>query len=773
MKSFFLVLVESPSKCSKIQKILNLHYKNKRYIVKATVGHIRDLKKKQLGINIKNNFEGNFELIYKKNNLINTLKKLINESQLVYLAMDNDREGMRIAYDVKDFFKIKNYKRIIFTEITKDAIIKAIENPVKIDMNIVNAQMCRRFLDRIIGFMISPIVRKNILASSAGRCQSVITKMIIQRENEINNLEKKNYYELNGKFNLNLNGKLNKTFNTINECKSFLEKIKYYNFFIKEIKEEIKLKNPPPPFITSTVQQQCINKFKYSVKNISNILQKLYQRGLITYIRTDSTKISNMFLNKLKNHIINKYGEQEYQFRKYNSKVKGAQLAHECIRVTNINFDANKLNSLFEKNIYNEILKRTLATQIKSKKYKEIIVIISTKEENDLEFKCVNEETIEKGWTILYEKNKIKKNKNIEYKKNTNIFYKSIESKYKNNNSLKLYNEAMLIKELEKKGIGRPSTYSNLIDTIQKRGYVKKDTKKGIEKEVQNIKLETFSMLSNDASASDRPMADDVPSLENNKKITIYNEKEITGNYNKRFVSTTLGKKVVNFLSAQIDFLMDYNYTSNMEKELDEISLGNLNWKDTLKNHYNKLNSKINNINNINNKRNNKMLKKILKYKGISYELRKNHFGYVLQSDNDRIYITDEINENDIKTFKKYFPRYFNYEKKEGKIIYGKYGYYMIYNNSNYNIKKYCEEHNLEPYKLKTDDCIKIIQSQSQKKKKLGNIGGYPLYLCDGKYGMYFKYKNKNKSMKKVIKELNREINDFTYEDLVEIVSNF
>lgn len=384
----------------------------------------------------------------------------------------------------------------------------------------------------------------------------------------------------------------------------------------------------------------------------------------------------------------------------------------------------------------------------------------------------------------MYEKKskKTKKNNKKSYKKDTNVFYKSIESKYKNNNSLKLYNEAMLIKELEKKGIGRPSTYSNLIDTIQKRGYVKKDTKKGIEKEIQNIKLETNSLLEiSEISKGSMKSGSDYPSTrmsckgENKKKnkITIYNQKEIIGNYTKRFVSTILGKKVVDFLNTQIDFLMDYNYTSNIEKELDEISLGNLNWKDTLKNHYNKLNSKITNINNTNKERNNKMLKKILKYKGVSYELRKNNFGYILQSDNDRIYITEEINENDIKTFKKYFPRYFNYEKKEGKIIYGKYGHYMIYDNSNYNIKNYCEEHNLEPYKLKTDDCIKIIQSQSQKKKKLGDIGGHPLYLCDGKYGMYFKYKNKNKSMKKVIKELNREIDDFTYEDLVEIVSNF
>ena len=353
MGSFFLVLVEYPSKCQKIQKILNSHYNNKHFIVKATVGHIRDLKKKELGIDIENNFKGNFELIPKRNNLISQLRNLITESELVYLAMDNDREGMKIAYDVQEVFKITNSKRIVFTEITKNAIIHAIENPVELDMNIVNAQMCRRYLDRIIGFTLSPVVRKKLSALSAGRCQSVIAKMIIEKENEINNSEEKHQYEINGIFSNKLNGKCNKTFDEKKECIDFLEKCKTYNFYIKNSKVDIKEKHPPPPFITSTVQQECIKKFKYSSKSISSTLQTLYQKGLITYIRTDSTNISNMFLNILKNYVNEKYGENNYYRRSYTSIVKGAQLAHECIRVTNLIYDNSKLDNIFEQNIYN------------------------------------------------------------------------------------------------------------------------------------------------------------------------------------------------------------------------------------------------------------------------------------------------------------------------------------------------------------------------------------------------------------------------------------
>lgn len=747
MGSFFLVLVESPSKCQKIQKILNSHYKNKKFIVKATVGHIRDLKKKELGIDVKNNFEGNFQLIPKRNNLIGQLRKLIKDAELVYLAMDNDREGMRIAYDVQDVFKIKNSKRIIFTEITQNAIIHAVENPVEIDMNIVYAQMCRRYLDRLIGFSLSPVVRKNVSALSAGRCQSVIAKMIIERDTEINNSEEKHQYEINGNFSNNLNGKCNQQFQEKNECIQFLEKCKNYNFYVKSCKVDIKEKHPPPPFITSTVQQECIKKFKYSSKSISSTLQTLYQKGLITYIRTDSTNISNMFLNVLKNYVNEKYGENNYHRRTYTSKVKGAQLAHECIRVTNLTYDSSKLENIFEKNIYNVILKRTLATQIKPKKFKEQVVLIGVKEDESIEFKCTNEEIIEKGWTILYENKTLKINKLKNYEENSNVTYKKINANYIEKTTLQRYNEAMIIKDLEKKGIGRPSTYANLIDTVQKRGYVIKNSEKGQKKSIENFILK-------------------------NNEIEIKKEDKVFGKFNKRFVPTILGKNIVKFLNEDIEFLMDYNYTSSVEDELDEISHGNLKWKDVLKNHYNKLNTKINNINK-DIKVKQKMLKKILKYKGVSYELRKNNYGYVLSSDSDRIYITDEIDENNVKSFKKYFPRYFTYNDIQGKIILGKFGYYMIYDNKNYNVKYYCENNKKEAYELKNEDYQKIIEKENNKQKELGKVGGEPLYLCNGKFGLYIKYKNKNKSMKKIIGELNRDIDDLTHEDLVEIVSNF
>lgn len=743
--SFFLVLVESPSKCKKIQNILNNHYKNKYFKVKATIGHIRDLKKKELGIDINNNFKGSFQIIPKKNGLINQLRTDIHNAEQVYLGMDNDREGMRIAYDVTKVFHIKNPLRIIFTEITKDAIIHAIENPTSINMNIVHAQMCRRYLDRLIGFTLSPIVRKHISALSAGRCQSVITKMIIEREKKINNENQKNYYELFALFKNKLNGKSNKIFESKELCIEYLNKIKNYTYYIKNITCEIKEKHPPPPFITSTVQQSCIQKFKYNTQTITKHLQQLYQKGLITYIRTDSTKISNTFINTLHKYIETVFGKEHKHFRQYSSKIKGAQLAHECIRITNPQYNYNLINDKIQKNIYTEILKRTLSTQMTPKKYKEQIVLIGCKEDNTLEFKCINELVLQNGWVTLYEKNNKFKKKLNEYTLDTILDYNKIECKYKENIPIQRYNEALLIKELEKNGIGRPSTYSSLIQMIMKRGYIEKKSNQGEKKIIYNVILQ-------------------------NDKIKEHKLTKVFGKYSQRLVPTILGKNIVDFLDKNINYMMDYNYTSKIEDELDSISLGKLNWKEQLKSHYELLQSNIKNINYI---KNNKMLVKILKFKGISYELRMNNYGYVLVSENDKIYITEEIDPNNSKTFKHYFPRYFNYDNKQGKIIYGRYGYYMMYDGKNINVKYYCSKNNKNPFELTMDDYEHIIQSQKNKNKCLGKVNNEPLYLCDGKYGMYFKYKNKNKSIKSILKDLNKSIDELTNDDLVNIVSNF
>ena len=606
-----LFIVESPAKCKKIQKFLP-----KDFVVKASVGHIRDLRKNELSIDIEDNFTPFYTILPGKGNIVSNLKQLAKKSSMVWLAPDEDREGEAIAYHIKIALNLKdsNTKRVTFNEITKTAILNAINNPRTIDMNLFFAQESRRILDRIVGFKLSPLLWKHIDTTrkglSAGRVQSVVTKMIIEREDIINNHNSENFYKLEAEFTpLNkirpiLIAKYNDTFENKQDVMVYFNNIKNvpYTFVIKEIKNKEEKKSPPPPFTTSTLQQDCSVKFGFSPKMTMNLAQKLYDKGFITYMRTDSVSLSNMALGMIKNEVINRFGEENYKFRKYQNKSKGAQEAHECIRPTNIknsSLEPEPEDEEYEEGtiveqhylddncmkLYKLIWNRTMSSQMEPALFDVTEVkIICDETKNDIDsyfltrFKKIKKE----GYQLVYKMSSKAKSDDEDivldeksakvlsyFKEGTEISYLRITAKETFTNAKPRFNEATLVKRLEDKQIGRPSTYASIIHVIQERNYVEKKNIPSIKYQSNTIKLEKNG---------------DIIEKVENKKTTAEKYK---------LVPTELGRKVNEFLEDKFSDIMNYDFTANMENELDQVALGESNSKTVLKTFYDKISGNI------------------------------------------------------------------------------------------------------------------------------------------------------------------------------------
>lgn len=564
-----LVIVESPAKAKTIEKFLGKDFK-----VLSSYGHIRDLKTKEFSVDIENNYTPEYVVPTDKKKLVSELRAEAKAADQVWLASDEDREGEAISWHLYEVLKLQpeKTKRIVFHEITKNAILKAIDTPRSIDINLVNAQQARRVLDRIVGFQLSPILwRKVKPALSAGRVQSVAVRLIVEREREINAFVSEAAFRVIANFILPdgttvLKAELNKRFKTKQEVNAFLEACKKASFTIEDIITKPVKKSPAAPFTTSTLQQEAARKLGYSVSQTMMIAQRLYESGLITYMRTDSVNLSDLALATAKEAILNVYGENYYKFRKYSTKTKGAQEAHEAIRPTYMD-NSDISGTAQEKKLYELIRKRTIASQMADAELERTTISVDISGQKE-KFVATGEVLVFDGFLQVYRESTDDENEKeqengllpaVNIKEVLSL--KDVVATERFTQRPPRYTEASLVHRLEELGIGRPSTYAPTIQTIQNREYVVKGDKDGVERTYAVISLE-------------------------GQQIQEIEKQEIVGADRNKLMPTDIGTVVNDFLMEYFPDVLNYNFTANVEKEFDAIAEGDMEWTEAIDRFY-------------------------------------------------------------------------------------------------------------------------------------------------------------------------------------------
>lgn len=572
-----LVIVESPAKAKTIEKFLGDDFK-----VMSSYGHIRDLKKKELSIDL-NSLEPDYEIPDEKKKIVSELKKNAKAAKKVWLASDEDREGEAISWHLCEVLGLDEEKtsRIVFHEITKPAILAAIENPRQLDMNLVNAQQARRVLDRLVGFRLSPVLwRKVKPALSAGRVQSVAVRLIVEREREIANFKSEPYYRVNAVFAVTgedgtkneVRAELNKRFKTHDEALAFMELCKTSKFLVSAIAKKPLKRTPAPPFTTSTLQQEAARKLGFTVSQTMMVAQRLYEAGRITYMRTDSVNLSSLAINTAKEEIEKLYGNEYGKIRKFHTNSKGAQEAHEAIRPTYMNKTSIEGTNQ-EKRLYDLIWKRTIASQMADAKIDKTTVNIAIedaegKTKEHLLFVATGEVIAFDGFLKVYRESTDDENDADDFshalpamRQGDELERRDIISTERYSMGPSRYTEASLVHKLEELGIGRPSTYAPTISTIQQREYVQKGDRKGDERKY---------------------VVDVLQGL----KISSKNKKEMVGADKGKLIPTDIGIVVNDFLMENFPEVMDYNFTAKVEQEFDKISEGKATWNAEMKKFY-------------------------------------------------------------------------------------------------------------------------------------------------------------------------------------------
>ena len=716
MKADNLVIVESPAKAQTIKKYLNSIPELQKFgsfNVIASYGHIRDLEKKNKGIDINNNFKPNYKVIeneYSAKTLKN-LKENIKNSKTVWLASDLDKEGEAISWHIKEHFKLKNYKRIVFNEITKDALKHAILNPRKIDMNLVDAQQARRFLDRIVGFEITPLLWSKFntnITLSAGRVQSTTLNIIINKEEEIKKHKSVSYYTSLGNFKIDsynitdakyeVNNKIHQ-FKNNNEAVSFLKKLKS-NYSLDDIKTSTRSQKPPNPFITSTLQQVASGELKMSIKQVMAVAQTLYESGLITYMRTDSYNLSNDILSSISKFVISKFGDDYYLGSKTGKKSKNSQEAHEAIRPTKISTLPNNLtvNSKIKKEhikLYDLIWKRTIASQMQPSKYYDIGICIKNEVfKNNECFVGKFKIYFFDGYLALYGQ-KVEKNFDInKYTKNLAGLknkLKMISIHAKNTWSVPptRFSESSIVKILEKNGIGRPSTYSSILSKLYEKRYIEKKDVLGDMKEYIN-----YTLLPNN-SIKDFKV-----------KKNLIDEKS-------KLVPSEIGFEINKYMEKNFKNIIDINFTSDIEKSLDKIAEGNKTLINTMNPFYKDFSKYVNaakgsNKTNVENGKSKIKLETYtqdFKINNNIYTVRIAKYGPVIQFDDPinkdkKKFVSlvpylkatsksiEDINKKDIKLLLSLPKVIGQYKNKNVELLYARYGFYLKNDNKNASIFK-------------------------------------------------------------------------------------
>jgi DNA topoisomerase-1 len=734
-----LVIVESPAKAKTIEKFLGADYK-----VLSSYGHIRDLKEKGLGVDVKNDFKPEYIVSPDKAELVKTLKKATKEAQTVWLASDEDREGEAIAWHLAVVLGLseKDSKRIVFHEITKNAILNAIENPRNIDLNLVNSQQARRVLDRIVGFELSPVLWKKIMPSlSAGRVQSVAVRLIVEREREINQFNSEAYFKVTAIFVLPdgktlLKAELNKRFATEKEARAFLEKLKNATFTIEDINTRPGKKSPAPPFTTSTLQQEAARKIGFSVAQTMSVAQKLYEAGLITYMRTDSLNLSTLALNAAKHEIENEFGNKYVKIRQYQTKTKGAQEAHEAIRPSYLSNRTVKA-TVQEQKLYELIWKRTVASQMADAELERTTVTIGISTSANEKFQVQGEVIRFDGFLRVY----LEDNDD----ETTDETVEAILPPMLVNDRLNLseavanerltqkpfrYTEASLVRKMEELGIGRPSTYAPTISTIQQRGYVIKGNKDGEERMFVTLTLK-------------------------NKTITDSSKKETVGADRNKLLPTDSGMVVNDFLIGHFPDVMDYNFTANIEKELDKVADGEVRWTDTLHEFYDLFHPIVLKVSE--SKTELKVGERALGVdpeSGKPVSVKIGRFGPFVQigsaDDEDKPRFASLMKTQSIETIQlKEALQLFNLPRTVGELdgkqvvaAIGRFGPYIKFNNTFTTIPK---EYN--PYHITLAEAEELIQ-EKQKRDANKQIKSFPedadLKILNGRFGPYISYNKAN-----------------------------
>lgn len=563
-----LVIVESPAKAKTIEKFLGKDYK-----VMSSYGHIRDLKEKEFSIDIDHDYAPKYVIPADKRKVVVELKSAAENASTVWLASDEDREGEAIAWHLSEVLGLKTdeTKRIVFHEITKNAILHAIENPRHIDMNLVNAQQARRVLDRIVGFQLSPILWKKVKpALSAGRVQSVAVRLIVEREREINEFAAEAAFRVTASFLLpdgeTLKAELNRRFKDQEEVEAFLQRCKKATFTVEDITTKPMHKSPAPPFTTSTLQQEAARKLGFSVSQTMMLAQRLYESGFITYMRTDSVNLSDLALGTAKETILETFGEKYYKFRQYHTKSKGAQEAHEAIRPTYI-ANAEISGTPQEKRLYELIRKRTIASQMADATLERTTISIGISDEKE-KFVALGEVLTFDGFLQVYRESSDDETEQAQengllppVRLNDSLSLQQAVATERFSQRPPRYTEASLVRRLEELGIGRPSTYAPTIQTIQNREYVVKGDKEGVQRTYMVLTL-------------------------NKGRVTKKKQTETIGADRGKLLPTDIGTVVNDFLMECFPSVMDYNFTASVEKEFDAIADGEMIWTEAIDKFY-------------------------------------------------------------------------------------------------------------------------------------------------------------------------------------------
>ena len=771
-----LVIVESPAKAKTIEKYLGKNFK-----VTSCYGHIRDLPKDDKSIDKENGFKPSYIPSPDKKNVIKELKSLKKNSSKVYLATDNDREGEAIAWHLKELLKLneEEYERIVFREITKKAVLNSIQNPTKIDMDLVNAQQARRVLDRLVGFEISPILWKKIKRGlSAGRVQSVAVKFVVDRENEISTFIPKSSYKTTAIFSLNNNSfsaELNTRFENKDESESFLNQCIDSNFKVKNIEKKPSKRSPSATFTTSTLQQEASRKIGFSPSLTMSTAQRLYEAGHITYMRTDSVNLSEEALDNSKNVIESNYGNNYFKRRIFKTKSNSAQEAHEAIRPTNFSIDnAGKTES--EKKLYNLIWRRTLASQMSDSMFERTVVNISN--DTSYNFKASGEIMIFDGFLKLYNEKNDNEKLLPKLEKNSLLNTEEILCKQVFTKHPPRYSEASLIKKMEDSGIGRPSTFAETIRKIKEREYVIKEERDGKIINSNEIKLET-------------------------NKISHNIKEEKTGFEKNKIYPTNMGMFVTEFLNENFNSsFMDYSFTAKTESQLDQIAYKGRNWINMIEEFYSIFSQLSENVpderyqleKNLGDFEGKKMIARVAKFGPVIQIGEKDDtddgFPKYFNISSDKLIRHISINEAleiiNKKVENNSLPS-FEYQNGSIELKNGRYGFYIRFNNKNFKIDK---EKYPEPKNITKEEAINIVNTPIEKSKdilkefdnglqiRLGKYGKPPYFLAarGTEIGNVFKEKRKKPFVgipKEALEKYKNNIQEISEKEVEEIINNF
>ena len=766
-----LVIVESPAKAKTIEKFLGKDYK-----VMSSYGHIRDLKKKELSIDL-DTLNPDYEIPDEKKKVVSELKKNAKAAKKIWLASDEDREGEAISWHLCEVLGLDEEKtsRIVFHEITKPAILKAIETPRHLNMNLVNAQQARRVLDRLVGFRLSPVLwRKVKPALSAGRVQSVAVRLIVEREREIQSFRAEPYYRLNAVFAVTgedgakneIKAELNKRFKTHDEAIAFLELCKTSKFMVSSITKKPLKRTPAPPFTTSTLQQEAARKLGFTVSQTMMVAQRLYEAGRITYMRTDSVNLSALAINTSKAEIERLYGVEYGKVRKYQTHSKGAQEAHEAIRPTymeNVSIDGTSQ----EKRLYDLIWKRTIASQMADAQIEKttVNIALSTEEgksQTDLQFVANGEVIAFEGFLKVYYESTDDEDGNEELSHALPVIHegeelerREIVSTERYSQGPNRYTEASLVRKLEELGIGRPSTYAPTISTIQQREYVQKGDRKGEER-----KYAIDSLLG--------------------LKITSKNKKEMAGADKGKLIPTDVGIVVNDFLMANFPDIMDYNFTAKVEQEFDKIAAGQVEWNREMKLFYQNFEPEVEKV--MNARSEHKAGERELGIdpkSGKPVFVKIGRYGPVVQigsaDDEDKPRFSQLPVGKSMETitlgealelFK--LPRTLGqFENSDVVVGAGRFGPYVLHDKKYTSIPK-----GEDPLTITLDAAINLIQTKrlQEAQRHLKTFAeDTKMEVMNGRYGPYIAYDGKNYRMPKALHDKAAEL---TYEQCMDIVKN-